>query len=137
MSERFWHDKIHMRSIYRSTHLLLAVSSTLMGCGGPLDCPLEQGPAIRVHARDGLTGAALGYPVVTAIANGVPVQIILPLADDSTVMRVFGMPGHYEVTVAKPGFTTVQTQVDVNDAGSKGCSDPIPVDVTVTLPRAP
>jgi hypothetical protein len=137
MNERCLRDKKHVRSICRRTHLLLSLASALLACNGPLDCTADQKVAIRVHARDALTGAPVGHPIVTATVMGDPVRIILPLAEDSTVVRVFGIGGRYEVTVAKPGFISVHTQVDVKDAGSKQCFDPTPVDVTVSLPREP
>lgn len=122
----------------RATPPLLGLLGLLPGCeGGTPACVSVASVAIRVRAREAPTGAALSAFSMSATKNGASVHTanILAPQNDPAMVQVFGGGGSYTLTVTKHGFIEVSQLVSVEYEGA--CNTAVPVDVTVTLQRAP
>ena len=92
---------------------------------------------IRVSATESQRHARIANPTVSASMVGQPTYVatITRATSDSTVTEIRGDAGSYDVTVAKPGYTSVTQRAVVSDRGS--CLSPHPVDLDVLLTPLP
>jgi len=123
-----------MRGLTRVTCAAVLVTS-VVGCrAADTVCAAVPNLAVRLHAKDGRTGSAINSPIVSAtiIGESAPPEVIVGEPGDSSLVRIFGNAGQYEVTVKKTGYTDLVQRVSVTATGSCLTDNTVDLDVVMT-----